>query len=304
MAYLDNTGLAYFFNKLKTIFATKDVATTSTAGLMSATDKAKLDGISPGGDISFYRKLESTYTATGSVTTIPIGISDFSSADMLLVDINGLDLTPSEYTVSGTNIVLANSITSGNVVHFTALRAVSASSQDYSALKGDPGDDGLGVPSGGAAGQLLVKQSAANNDTAWQTYCPFPVGYVMQMTNGNNPNTLYPGTTWTAINGVFLLASSSSYALGNTGGSADAVVVKHNHTQNPHSHGVTGGGVTGTTVNSPYTYLVAGYSGSANPIYMPFTIDNATATNQETGVDGAGKNMPPYKVVNMWERTA
>ncbi len=45
MAYLDNAGLAYFFGKLKAIFATKDVATTSAAGLMSATDKAKIDSI-------------------------------------------------------------------------------------------------------------------------------------------------------------------------------------------------------------------------------------------------------------------
>lgn len=41
---LDLSGLSYFFSKIKALFATKDTATTTTAGLMSAADKAKLDG--------------------------------------------------------------------------------------------------------------------------------------------------------------------------------------------------------------------------------------------------------------------
>ena len=34
------------------------------------------------------------------------------------------------------------------------------------------------------------------------------------------------------------------------------------------------------------------------------TVNNATATNQATGGDGAHNNLQPYIVAYMWERTA
>ncbi len=193
-SYLDENGTLYFWQKIKNIFSTKaqtvsnitrsgltftatradattftfdqqdttySNATTNSAGLMSPSDKAKVDAITNDGTIAWYRKLESTYTATGSVTTIPIGIQDFGTADMLFVDINGLDLTPDEYTISGTNVVLANAISSGNVVHFVALRAVTATTEDIDDLKGE------GVPAGGTAGQVLAKASGTDYDTEW-----------------------------------------------------------------------------------------------------------------------------------------
>lgn len=118
------------------------LATTATDGLLSAADKTKLDSISLDGTISFYRKIESYYeTDTVPASTIPIGIANYSSADILLVDINGLDLVEGlDYTISGTNIVLTVPIEyTDQIVHFVALRAVNASSSDYSALKGDAG---------------------------------------------------------------------------------------------------------------------------------------------------------------------
>ena len=94
---------------------------------------------------TFYRKQESKYQTTkASETTIPIGISNYTSNDMLFVDINGLDLIfGTDYTISGTNIVLTKPLTViGTVVHFVVLRAVSITSSDYSLLKGDKGDKG------------------------------------------------------------------------------------------------------------------------------------------------------------------
>lgn len=69
--------------------------------------------------------LKNTYTATGTVTTIPIGITGYnSSTDLLLVFINGLLASPSMYTVSGSNVVLTNSIAAGNKVDFLVLKSV------------------------------------------------------------------------------------------------------------------------------------------------------------------------------------
>lgn len=135
--YLDENGLAYFWSKLK-----QYLATTSRAGLMSPTDKAKVDAITNQGTVSYHKKYEGTFTTTGSSTsTIPIPISSYSTADILLVDINGLDLVENtDYTISGTDIVLTNPITeSGQIVHFVAVRATTASVSDYALLKGDAG---------------------------------------------------------------------------------------------------------------------------------------------------------------------
>lgn len=45
---LDENGVLYLWNKIKGKFATKDVATQSSNGLLSSTDKSKLDGIATG----------------------------------------------------------------------------------------------------------------------------------------------------------------------------------------------------------------------------------------------------------------
>lgn len=69
--------------------------------------------------------LKNTYTATGTVTTIPIGITGYNSnTDILFVFINGLLASPSMYTVSGSNVVLTNSIAAGNKVDFLVLKSV------------------------------------------------------------------------------------------------------------------------------------------------------------------------------------
>lgn len=99
---------------------------------------------------SFYKKSESLYTTTAaSTSTIPIGIDGYRSTDVLIVDINGLVLIQgTEYTISGTNIVLTSPLPAGQQVHFTALRASEVTQEDYAALKGDTGATGATGPEG------------------------------------------------------------------------------------------------------------------------------------------------------------
>lgn len=117
--YLDKLGLSYFWQKIK------------------AYVDAHL------GVAAYYQKNEGTYTTTSAnESTIAIPIATYSSKDMLFVDINGLDLIGgTDYTISGTNIILTTPITTaGTVVHFVAIRAVTADPADYGSLKGDPGN--------------------------------------------------------------------------------------------------------------------------------------------------------------------
>ena len=156
----------------------------------------------------------------------------------------------------------------------------------------------------------------------------YPVGSIYMSVNNADPSLLFGGT-WQQIEDTFLLASGSTYAAGDTGGSADAVVVKHNHTQNPHNHtqnghshtpasgrsfmtAPTGSGwneIAGSNISGSGYHYVATQDKSNYNVWVAQTANKTatnqaqTATNQESGVDGTGKNLPPYLAVNVWKRT-
>ena len=160
------------------------------------------------------------------------------------------------------------------------------------------------------------------------------------------PIELTLGGTWTRIEEKFLYASPNGQGVGTTGGSADAVVVEHNHTQKSHnhtqnSHNHTQNGHSHGTGNSTNKYFITSstnglditnskknatsgtdgylvYSTATGSIGEYTSTQSVTATNQSqtatnqattaennaTGESGTGKNMPPYVIVNVWERTA
>lgn len=120
-----------------------------------------------------------------------------------------------------------------------------------------------------------------------------------------NPNTTFGGT-WEIIKDRFLLGAGDIYNFGATGGSANAVVVQHRHTAHiwTGSAGIDGEGYT----------LQRGFEGTGKDIAQA-THDDGSFINthyngptdyliDKTGVDGVGKNMPPYLVVKIWRRTA
>ena len=83
----------------------------------------------------------------------------------------------------------------------------------------------------------------------------YPVGSIYMSISSVNPSTLFGGT-WQKIEGRFLLAASSSYEVGSTGGSNDAIVVSHTHSNSStnsagsHSHTISGGSHSHTASSS------------------------------------------------------
>lgn len=73
--------------------------------------------------------------------------------------------------------------------------------------------------------------------------CPFGVGMVITFIDDTNPNNLFAGTTWEKIEGKFLLSSSSSHAIGSTGGTetvtlSSSHIPSHKHSVGAHAHGL------------------------------------------------------------------
>lgn len=135
----------------------------------------------------------------------------------------------------------------------------------------------------------------------------YPVGAIYISTVNTSPATLFPGTTWTAIQDRFLLAAGSTYSGGDTGGEATHTLTVNEMPS--HTHGLvtaesSGSYNTGATL--PDTAMIPAFSGQGTG-NRGFNTSGSTSINaklQTTGSGTAHNNMPPYLAVFMWERTA
>ena len=156
----------------------------------------------------------------------------------------------------------------------------------------------------------------------------YPVGSIYTSTKNTNPAATLGGT-WTQIKDRFLLCAGDSYSAGTTGGSAT-----HTHTSAAHTHEIPshkhslsdngwgylsmgGNGV----IKMIYSYNSGSWTGNwqitgssskastasgGDGMVLGGYTDSTTVTSNSTtpGNTGSSSNLPPYKVVYAWERTA
>ena len=117
-----------------------------------------------------------------------------------------------------------------------------------------------------------------------------PVGSYFITESADNPHEILGGGVWQKLEGRFLLGANASYSVGSEGGED-----MHKLTVNEmpsHRHGVLDvhAGAVGTSDPN-------GYYGQNTKVYTP----------HYTTYEGGGashNNMPPYRAVNIWRRTA
>jgi hypothetical protein len=132
----------------------------------------------------------------------------------------------------------------------------------------------------------------------------YPVGCIYTSTVSTNPGTLFGFGTWVAFGaGRVLVGNGGGFTAGDTGGSADAIVVSHTHTATVtdpgHTHGVPAG--DGTSSNA----IVRNWNTpSNNPSSTSSATTGISVSNSTTGSSGTNANLQPYVVVYMWNRTA
>lgn len=160
------------------------------------------------------------------------------------------------------------------------------------------------APTASAGTNTTQLSTTAFVTTAIQTL--YPIGSIYSSTVSTNPATLFGFGTWVAYGaGRVLVGASGSglYIAGNTGGSADAVVVSHTHTATVtdpgHTHDVTAVRTSGGNTNLANVGTVSGQTFATSSAVTGITVSNST-----TGVSGTNANLPPYVVVYMWNRTA
>lgn len=134
----------------------------------------------------------------------------------------------------------------------------------------------------------------------------FPIGHILHSSNSANPSTYgYPGTWARIARGRVLVGEGTGSGLttrvaGVTGGQEDAVIPAHSHNinQTPHGHRLRGMGNDDDGGPRP--------PGGNNTSASNSAIEgaNANITINSTGEAVGGKNMQPFLVVYIWERTA
>jgi hypothetical protein len=178
----------------------------------------------------------------------------------------------------------------------------------------------LGTPASGALDNCTSNtETLGTNNTQLATTAfvqaaieaQHPVGSLyFNATNATNPATLLGFGTWTAFGaGRVLIGDGGGFSAGATGGSADAVVVSHNHTATSivtdpgHFHSaVAKGGSTGVSGGAGYT--TSNTTGGAVNTGTAVTDITVATTNVAAGVSGTNANLQPYIVVYVWHRTA
>lgn len=123
------------------------------------------------------------------------------------------------------------------------------------------------------------------------------VGMIIQSTTLDTEAkviAIYGGTKWTKIEGRFLLGASSSYKINTSGGEA--------------THKLTVNEMPSHTHSGKQLLLIADptYAQLKQPVASGTSAIGGYTTdfNNNTGGNVAHNNMPPYKVVYIWERTA
>lgn len=287
-------------------------ATESASGLMSASDKKKLDGIANGANKT---AVDSSLSAS---STNPVQNKAVKSALDGKLSTSGGTLTGnlSGQYIAGTWLQTTQATDLGRTPSKIAI--LDESGWIYyrtpAELKSDIGANGYLPTTGGTmTGAITTKgikltsgtdfgsslpSSLQSNQLFFQTLGSnyildnvYPVGSIYLSVNSTNPKNLFGGT-WEQIQGKFLLGMDSSYPAGSTGGEAthkltQGEMPKHNHIiYAPNA----GGPDEGAALGFPQV-------GSSNTWWA------AACMTEQTGNNEAHNNMPPYLSVYIWKRT-
>jgi hypothetical protein len=113
-----------------------------------------------------------------------------------------------------------------------------------------------------------------------------PVGTILQRYDHNDPNTMYPGTTWVRMENTFLWGCDAKGAIGLTGGAKTHTLTVDELPS--HSHG---------SVYSQHA------SGTKDKAWYSASGTSVAYGTVATGGGQAHNNMPPYTQVSIWRRT-
>ena len=138
----------------------------------------------------------------------------------------------------------------------------------------------------------------------------YPVGSIyVNATSTTNPSTLLGFGTWEVFGeGKVLVGQDTGDTafdtMGETGGSADAVVVSHTHSVTDPGHAHTSQVNQDHDNDNALTIANKGGNNTSTILNIPTSTATTGISIASAGESGTNKNLQPYVVVKMWKRTA
>lgn len=251
--------------------ASTAVATTSANGLMSASDKTKLNGIDTGANKTTVDSKLST-TSTNPVQNKAVKAALDSK------------LNTSGGTLTGN---LTGQYLTGTWLQTTEATDLGSAPSKIAVLDG----------SGWVYYRTLTEiKTDIGVDVSSLVDLFYPIGSIYMSTNQtDNPQSRFSGTYWLPIYDRFLLGAGKTYKAKATGGEATHTLTVSEIPSHYHDEYL---GNDGGSDSAP-----SGYSGWPNVSYTSSKTWWAQGSKTSTaGSGGAHNNMPPYYAVYMWRR--
>ena len=234
--------------------------------------------------------------ASNAVTTAKIASGAVTSTNILDDTIVNADINASAGIV---DTKLATISTAGKVLN-SATTGVTTATVNTLVLRGTDGS----ITGGPLTGTTITGDNFVG-------YGTIPLGGIIMFSGSTLPSgwSLCTGQTVNSIvtpdlRNKFIVGTGTTYSIGNTGGSADAVVVSHTHTitdpTHTHNHLArnSDGGEGSSVLQSEFI------GGSGATAYSNGIVANSTGiTINTTGVSGTGANLPPYYALAFIMRT-
>jgi hypothetical protein len=158
----------------------------------------------------------------------------------------------------------------------------------------------------GASGQVLLSAGGSNTPT-WGSGFPSGGIIIWSGSSASIPSgwLLCDGSSSTPdLRNRFVVGATSTYAVGATGGSADAIVVSHTHTatstvtdpQHNHTPQTLGSAQAGSDNGGAPVDASTGYSTGRTSAVTSSSSTGITVatTNASAGSSGTNANLPPY----------
>lgn len=117
----------------------------------------------------FYKEsMQEITTSIENENNFPITMQNYNKDNCITqINVNGIRNTA--YTINELNEVVFNTPIKviGTKIQIFILKAIVSDSIDLNTIKGDKGEKGEGIPTGGTTGQVLSKKSNTNYDYEW-----------------------------------------------------------------------------------------------------------------------------------------
>lgn len=125
--------------------------------------------------------------------------------------------------------------------------------------------------------------------------CPYEVGDILTTENATPPAQRWPGTSWAQIQDRTLIGAGGAYSVGGEGGEAQHTLTVEEMPS--HNHGAPFGSYLMTDAGSATE--LEGVNGGVS-----FSNIGRSGLTGNSGASQPHNNMPPYRAVYIWRRTA